>query len=212
MFIARIFTVFFFILMMTLGSVCTLADADSESADQFPRIRLDWLGGSGPARLAYTARERSIGYRHLSREEAPPAIYFRYPEPRTVHFHMRDVAFPVRAWWLDADGCVLAFTDMEPGTDGHASPEPVIGVLEVPLFRLDDYPLEAGDCIRIGNELPASGALDQTHRKHAETPTESHAGSPRRSAQRRASIRGGKDTMQPQRAHHGQKQTGNQKP
>lgn len=212
MFIVRIAVVAIVMLALLSGPACTSAGAEAERADQFPRIRLDWPGGSGPARLAYTARERSIGYRHLSREEAPPAIYFRYPEPRKVHFHMRDVAFPVRAWWLDADGCVLAFTDMEPGTEGHRPPAPVGAVLEVPRSRLDHYTLEIGDCVRIGNKLPASGALDQTHRKHAEMPTESHTGSPRHSTQRRASIRGGKDTMQPQRTHHGQKQTGNQKP
>ncbi|GEM_PF-5211986 len=135
------------ILALWLLHGCGFAEAGDARADDFPRIRLEWAEGSAPARLAYTSRERSIGYRHIEREQAPPAIYFRYPEPRKVHFHMLEVAFPVRAWWLDADGCVLAFTDMEPGTQGHVPPEPVIGVLEVPLFRVQDYPVETGDCI-----------------------------------------------------------------
>lgn len=147
MFIVRIAVVGIVMLALLAGPACTSAGAEAERADQFPRIRLDWPGGWGPARLAYSSRERSIGYRHLDRDKAPPAIYFRYPEPRKVHFHMRDVVFPVRAWWLDANGCVLTFTDMEPGTEDYRPPEPVIGVLEVPLFRLDEYPLEAGDCI-----------------------------------------------------------------
>jgi len=133
---------------------CGPADAQGQRADDFARIRVDWPGGSAPARLASTSRERGTGYRHIPRNEAPPAIYFRYPEPREVHFHMRDVAFPVRAWWLDANGCVVTFTDMEPGTEGHVPPEPVTGVLEVPLFRVDDYPVERGDCIAWSRQRP----------------------------------------------------------
>jgi uncharacterized membrane protein (UPF0127 family) len=148
---------------MLLGPGSVQARADS--ADDFPRIRVVWPSGSGPARLAYTNRQRSIGYRHLAREQAPPAIYFRYPEPRKVHFHMRDVRFPVRAWWLDTDGCALSFTDMEPGTDGHTPPEAVTAVLEVPLFRLGAYPLRVGDCIdwsrQTRQKKPAEGGRNE---------------------------------------------------
>ena len=147
MFISRLSLVSLLMVILPLSSACTPAAARNEDADDFPRIRVEWPDGSAPARLAYTSRERSIGYRHIEPSEAPPAIYFRYPEPRKVRFHMREVAFAVRAWWLDAEGCVLAFADMKPGTEGHEPPEPVIGVLEVPLFRLDEYSLEKGDCI-----------------------------------------------------------------
>ncbi len=135
---------------------CGSAQGRDDSANDFPRIRVAWSTGSGPARLAYTSRQRSIGYRHLERREAPPAIYFRYPEPRKVHFHMRAVSFPVRAWWLDADGCALSFTDMRPGTDGHTPPEAVTAVLEVPSFRLDDYP---GGPLK--KTLPKAGSTNQ---------------------------------------------------
>lgn len=131
--------------LVTLGGC---APAGAETARDFPRIRLSWEDGSGPARLAEGDQRRAIGYRHVALEQAPPAIWFRYPEPRRVRFHMRGVAFPVRAYWIGSSGCVLGWTDMNPGSRRHQSPEPVRAVLEVPHHALEHYPLERGDCIR----------------------------------------------------------------
>ena len=140
--------------------------AGAETARDFPRIQLSWDGGSGPARLAEGDRRRGIGYRHIGLEQAPAAIWFHYPEPRRVRFHMQGVAFPVRAWWIDPSGCVLDWTDMVPGTAGHRPPAPVGAVLEVPLRFRERYPLEPGDCIRTGPV--SSGALDQSHDEEEE--------------------------------------------
>lgn len=120
----------------------------AEDAAGFPVTLLATPQGEMRAALADTARRRGIGYRDISHERAPGAIWFRYPSAREVTFDMRDVRFPVRAYWIGQDNCIAGWSDMRPGDGGHDSPVAVIAVLEVPLMEAADRRFQRGDCIR----------------------------------------------------------------
>lgn len=135
---------------IVLLAACTRAIVASPAQDaaDFPVTRLVTPQGEMSAALADTARRRGIGYRHISLERAPEMIWFRYPSAREVTFDMRDVRFPVRAWWVGEDHCIAGWSDMRPGDGGHDSPVAVIAVLEVPLLEGGGRRFQRGDCIR----------------------------------------------------------------
>jgi uncharacterized membrane protein (UPF0127 family) len=120
------------------------------TARDFGVVLLAFEGHELRARLADTPGSRAIGYRYISREQAPPAIYFLYPDERNVTFHMRGVSFPLKTFWLDSDNCILASTFMQPETDDHRPPSPVRAVLEVPADSAWADRLTINDCLTVG--------------------------------------------------------------
>lgn len=141
---------------LLLAAACARLIVASPQGDarDLPAVRVITPSGTMPAVLAATPDQRALGYRHIDRAVAPPAIWFRYPSPRAVTFHMRDVSFSVRAYWLDEAGCVAGWTDMAPGDEGHDSPVAVTAVLEIPGDRLAATELTVGDCLRLDNPSP----------------------------------------------------------
>ncbi|WP_435103685.1 DUF192 domain-containing protein [Arhodomonas sp. AD133] len=83
-------------------------------------------------RVADDSDERAQGMQHLPATEvrANP-IWFRFPEARVTHWHMRNVALALDIAWLDASGRVLAVARMEPGETGYRSPPDVRHALEL---------------------------------------------------------------------------------
>lgn len=135
--------------LLLVACAGSIVASPPEDAAGFPVTRLVTPQGEMQAALADTPRRRGIGYRDIGRDKAPAAIWFRYPSPREVTFDMRDVRFPVRAYWIGEDDCVAGWRDMQPGDGGHDSPVAVIAVLEVPLTDGDgSRRFERGDCIR----------------------------------------------------------------
>ncbi len=83
-------------------------------------------------RVADDPDERAQGMQYLPATEvrANP-IWFRFPEARVTHWHMRNVALALDIVWLDASGRVRAVARMEPGEGGYRSPPDVRHALEL---------------------------------------------------------------------------------
>lgn len=139
--------IFAALVLMSVSVRVLVADSGRQASD-FPVTVLLTPWGEMEAALADTTRRRGIGYRNISAQQAPRAIYFRYPSPRPVTFDMRAVRFPVRAYWIAPDHCISGWSEMQPGDGGHDSPAEVIAVLELPQFHPRWRDLAEGDCIR----------------------------------------------------------------
>jgi uncharacterized membrane protein (UPF0127 family) len=87
--------------------------------------------------MAETSSQRSQGLRNA--DELPDGLdgmLFVFEEARTATFGMRDTSIPLDIWWFDAEGRLIASTEMEPcptsSCPTYRSPGEVAWALETP--------------------------------------------------------------------------------
>jgi len=95
-----------------------------------------------PVAETRTEQERGLS----DRDDVGPGMLFTWStaEPRVVW--MRDTRVPLTVGWIDAEGVLFGFEDMEPETDDmHLSMEPAAAALELPQGAFERHGLAEGD-------------------------------------------------------------------
>ena len=92
--------------------------------------------GAAPQRLgvriADDSAERAQGMQHLpARVVRDNPIWFVFPEPRRVGWHMRNVRTALDIAYVDASGTVIGVERMTPETSGYGSDAAIAAALEV---------------------------------------------------------------------------------
>lgn len=98
--------------------------------------------------LADTAPQRSRGLMFVTDLGAADAMAFRYPEPHTGTFWMKNTLLPLSIAFFAPDGVFLASFDMEPCVtetcSNYRTPDDFAIAVEVPQGDLDDLGLVDG--------------------------------------------------------------------
>ena len=98
--------------------------APADTAASTPR----WLS----VRVADEPHERAQGMQHLpARVVRDHPIWFSFPTPRRVGWHMRNVRIPLDMAYIAADGTVIAVERMVPNGTGYGINEAIAAALEV---------------------------------------------------------------------------------
>lgn len=99
-------------------------------------------------RIADEPRERAQGMQYLpaSRVREYP-IWFRFAEPSTTRWHMRNVRIPLDIVWMGRDGVILGMARMEPARAGYRSPPGTVHALELAAGLAQRYGLHKGEHI-----------------------------------------------------------------
>jgi uncharacterized protein len=105
--------------------------------------------------LADTAAQRSRGLMFVTDLGAADAMAFRYPEPRTGSFWMKDTILALSIAFFAPDGTYMTSFDMEPcitpSCPNYATPVDFLIAVEVPQGDLSDLGIGPGSTLAIGD-------------------------------------------------------------
>lgn len=102
------------------------------------------------ALLAETVAARNQGLMEQQDLRGYDGMVFRFDEPTTGGFYMRNTRIPLSIAFFDEQGALVGTADMAPCPDDvedcptYAPDEPYVHALEVPLGGLDDLGVEPG--------------------------------------------------------------------
>ena len=103
--------------------------------------------------LADTAPQRSLGLMFVTDLGPAEAMAFRYPEPHTGTFWMKNTVLPLSIAFFAPDGAFLSSFDMEPCESdpcpSYRTPADFSIALEVPQGGLADFGLVAGSTLEL---------------------------------------------------------------
>ncbi|MDW3215399.1 MAG: DUF192 domain-containing protein [Ilumatobacteraceae bacterium] len=103
--------------------------------------------------LADTASQRSQGLMFVTDLGPADAMAFRYPEPHTGTFWMKNTVLPLSIAFFDSDGGFLTSFDMEPCTSdpcpNYRTPDDFSIAVEVPRGTLADLGLVEGSTFEL---------------------------------------------------------------
>ena len=104
-------------------------------------------------RVADEWAERAQGMQFLSaaRIRAYP-IWFIFPAPTNVGWHMQNVRAPLDIAWVDEDGRVTKVQRMEPEKDGYAADLPARYALEVAAGEAERLGIQRGTRLFLPND------------------------------------------------------------
>lgn len=100
----------------------------------------------------YDSRKRGLKYRREMSEDE--GMIFIYPEPGIRSFWMKDTYIPLSLAYIDENGRIFQFVDMEPkDITTHPSDAPAQYVLEVNQGWFGKHGIKTGDLV---NNLPST--------------------------------------------------------
>lgn len=109
--------------------------------------------------LADTAPRRARGLRSVTDLGAADGMAFRYPEPHTTNFWMKDTLLPLSIAFFDADGAYVSAFDMEPCAADpcprYATADGFTIAVEVPQGALADLDIGPGSTLEL-TDLPCA--------------------------------------------------------
>ena len=101
-------------------------------------------------RVADEADERAQGMQHLpARVVRDHPIWFEFPTPRRVGWHMRNVAIALDIAHVDAAGRVIAVERMAPGGTGYGIDAPIAAALELAAGEAERLGIRPGSRLRL---------------------------------------------------------------
>ena len=108
-------------------------------------------------RIADEADERAQGMQHLpARVIRDHPIWFEFPTPRRVGWHMRNVRIALDMAYVAPDGTVIAVERMEPGQSGYGVDEEIAAALEVAAGEAERLGIRPGTRLRL-RDGPSAG-------------------------------------------------------
>lgn len=129
---------------------------------RFGEVALRTSAGRFCALEADTAAERRQGLMHVTDLGPYDGMLFRFEEPTTGRFWMRNTPMPLSIAFLDDDGRVVGALDMEPCPDGTECPtygpdRPYRLAIEVPQGHLARIGLDReGARVQVGGRCAAN--------------------------------------------------------
>jgi len=100
-------------------------------------------------RIADSDDERARGLMQVEHLPDDEGMAFVYPEPSTSSFWMRNTLIPLSIAFVDGDGRVVGFRDMQPcGTEScplYGVEEPFVIAIEANLGWYDEHGIQVGD-------------------------------------------------------------------
>ncbi len=104
-------------------------------------------------RIADDSAERAQGMQHLpARVVRDHPIWFVFPEPRRVGWHMQNVRAPLDIAYVDADGVVIGVERMTPGGSGYGISAEIAAALEVAAGQAERLGITPGTRLTLQRE------------------------------------------------------------
>ncbi|MEX0431038.1 DUF192 domain-containing protein [Spiribacter insolitus] len=119
------------------------------TASETPPTR--WL----TVRVADEADERAQGMQHLpARVVRDHPIWFEFPTPRRVGWHMRNVRIALDMAYVATDGTVIAVERMEPDRSGYGIDAEIAAALELAAGEAERLGIRAGARLQLSDPPP----------------------------------------------------------
>ena len=107
------------------------------------------------ALYAYTTDQQNQGLMHRRDLAGYDGMIFKFAQPSTAQFYMKDTLIPLSIAWFDTAGLFVSATDMEPcptatGCQLYAAAAPYTVAIEVLKGQLPQLGIGAGATISVG--------------------------------------------------------------
>lgn len=119
------------------------------STEPLGRAQVEIGGHVARVQVAHTSKQQEAGFRARERM-GTDGMLFPIGRPKEICLDMKGVRFPLSAAFYDDTQRIILIVNMEQGsTAQYCSPEPVAGVLEMPLRWFEQRGISPGAQIRI---------------------------------------------------------------